>query len=89
MNSIYAAKAIQAGLDDGGDAVNRLAESSMHTLKLKIRLEQMELLVGQRSIIVIGDKTAQQIGECEIGVLGSIVKSCGYDLCQSGDLLSG
>lgn len=75
MNSIYAAKAIKAGLDDGGDAVNRLAESSMHTLKLKIRLEQMELLVGQRSIIVIGDKAAQQVGECEIKTLGSIAES--------------
>ena len=53
MNSIYAAKAIQAGLDDGGDAVNRLVDPRMHTIKLKIHLEQIELLVRQYGVIVI------------------------------------
>lgn len=53
MNSIYAAKAIKAGLDDGGDAVNRLVDPRMHTIKLKIHLEQIELLVRQYGVIVI------------------------------------
>ena len=53
MNSIYAAKAIQAGLDDGGDAVNRLVDPRMHIIKLKIHLEQIELLVRQYGVIVI------------------------------------
>ena len=72
---LFPGEAVQAFFDDSGDAVNRLADTRMHTLKLKIHLEQIELLVGQSGVIVIDDKTAQQIGECEIGVLGSIVKS--------------
>ena len=50
---LFPGEAVQACLDDGGDAVIRLADSRMHTVKLKIHLEQIELLVRQYGDIVI------------------------------------
>ena len=72
---LFPRQSVQACLDDGRDAVIRLADSRMHTVKLKIHLEQIELLVWQCGVIVIGNKTAQQIGECEIDPLGPIAES--------------
>ena len=72
---LFPRQSVHACLDDGGDAVIRLIDGRELTRKTYICLEEIQLLVGQGGVIVISNKTAQQIGESEIDPLGPIVES--------------